>query len=142
MKTSEIERLISQEASDEAIEREVHSAIVEARQEKAGYDPDLESLAASLEKARNEAAKSKRIKALAEAQEAQQREREIKMFGLPWADFHDSIPSRSNPIMVVASVLSDSQEMIAHGDLEGARQAINRAKSYLFHEVESSGLNR
>ena len=33
-----------------------------------------------------------------------------------------------DPLMVVMSVISDAQEMVARGQLENARQAMNRAK--------------
>lgn len=34
--------------------------------------------------------------------------------------------------MVIAGLMSDAQEQIAHGDEEGARQTLNRAKHLLF----------
>jgi len=37
--------------------------------------------------------------------------------------------------MVVASLLSDAQEQLAHGDDFGARQSLNKAKALLFDET-------
>lgn len=38
--------------------------------------------------------------------------------------------------MCVAALLSDAQEMLAHGDNESARQTLNRAKALLFDALE------
>lgn len=46
----------------------------------------------------------------------------------------ESITFRLSGIgMVIMSLLSDSQEMIAHGDNERARQMINRVKHLVHH---------
>lgn len=37
--------------------------------------------------------------------------------------------------MVVASLLSDAQEQLAHGDDFGARQTLNKAKALLFDDT-------
>jgi hypothetical protein len=39
----------------------------------------------------------------------------------------------AGPGMVVMSLLSDAQEHMAHGDLDEARQTINRAKYLISH---------
>lgn len=41
--------------------------------------------------------------------------------------------------MVVASLMSDAQEQMVHGDIEGARQALNRAK-YLLSSINKGEL--
>lgn len=38
--------------------------------------------------------------------------------------------------MVVAGLMSDAQEQLAHGDSEGARQTLNRAKHLLFRVMD------
>lgn len=37
--------------------------------------------------------------------------------------------------MVIASLLSDAQEQLAHGDDFGARQTLNKAKALLFDDT-------
>jgi hypothetical protein len=37
--------------------------------------------------------------------------------------------------MVVAGLMSDAQELMAHGDTERARQYLNKAKALLFREM-------
>ena len=39
--------------------------------------------------------------------------------------------------MIVAGLMSDAQEQMAFGDIEGARQSLNRAKALLFRAMES-----
>ncbi len=49
----------------------------------------------------------------------------------------DSITYKlSGGAMVVAGLMSDAQEMMAHGDTEQARQYLNRAKALVFDMVE------
>ena len=38
--------------------------------------------------------------------------------------------------MIVAGLMSDAQEQLAHGDAEGARQTLNRAKHLLFRVMD------
>jgi len=48
-------------------------------------------------------------------------------------DIKDSITYRlTGANMVVAGLMSDAQEELAHGNAEGARQTLNRAKHILF----------
>ena len=58
---------------------------------------------------------------------------EMRMFGMPRDEILESVKESltyklSGPGMVVASYLSDAQEMIAFNDSERARQYINIAK--------------
>ena len=39
--------------------------------------------------------------------------------------------------MIVASMLSDAQELIAFGDTEGARKELNKAKALLFKMMDN-----
>jgi hypothetical protein len=39
--------------------------------------------------------------------------------------------------MIVASLLSDAQELIAFGDTEGARKELNKAKALLFKMMDN-----
>ena len=71
-----------------------------------------------------------------------QREREIRMYGCTEAQMREAVESSpsfkfSGPGMVVASMLSDAQEMMAYeqpdfNTIEDQRQLINRAKFVLF----------
>ena len=75
-----------------------------------------------------------------------QREREQAMYGCTEAELRESVESSitfrfTGPAMVVASMLSDCQEMMAHGPYdsdtlsniqEDQRQLLNRAKWILF----------
>jgi hypothetical protein len=71
-----------------------------------------------------------------------QREREIRMYGCTEAQMREAVESSPNfrfsgPAMVVASMLSDAQEMMAYeqpdfNTIEDQRQLINRAKFVLF----------
>lgn len=58
-----------------------------------------------------------------------QKQREILMFGCPLAGI-DAADDKAlgHPMMRVMSVLSDAQEVLAHGDAERARQMMNIAK--------------
>jgi hypothetical protein len=40
--------------------------------------------------------------------------------------------------MVVAGLMSDAQEQMAYGDVEGARQTLNRAKALLFKVMDGT----
>ena len=40
--------------------------------------------------------------------------------------------------IVIAGLMSDAQEQMAHGDVEGARQALNIAKALLFMVMDGS----
>ncbi len=62
---------------------------------------------------------------------------EKNMYGCSIEDFRESMEDSftfkiSGPAMVVASLMSDAQEEIAHGMPEYARQTLNRAKWVLF----------
>jgi hypothetical protein len=71
-----------------------------------------------------------------------QRKREISMYGCTEAQMREAVESSPNfrfsgPAMVVASMLSDAQEMMAYeqpdfNTVEDQRQLINRAKFVLF----------
>ena len=71
-----------------------------------------------------------------------QREREIRMYGCTETQMREAVVSSPNfrfsgPAMVVASMLSDAQEMMAYeqpdfNTIEDQRQLINRAKFVLF----------
>ena len=71
-------------------------------------------------------------------QERNQRDR--SMFGASSADIRNMVETSIYRItseelhadaMMVMSILSDAQEVMAHGDVETARQYINRAKYVL-----------
>lgn len=62
---------------------------------------------------------------------------ELKMYGCSIADFRESMEDSctfklSGYAMVIASLMSEAQEEIAHGSTEYARQTLNRAKWVLF----------
>ena len=40
--------------------------------------------------------------------------------------------------MVVAGLMSDAQEQMAYGDVEGARQTLNKAKAVLFRVMDGT----
>ena len=71
----------------------------------------------------------------------QEREqRDVSMFGASSEDIRDMVETSIYRIaseelhadaMMVMSILSDAQEVMAHGDVETARQYINRAKYVL-----------
>ena len=61
---------------------------------------------------------------------------QLQMYGCDINEFvedvMDSITYRVvGANMVVAGLMSDAQEQVAHGDYEGARQTLNRAKHLL-----------
>jgi hypothetical protein len=74
-----------------------------------------------------------------------QRQRQINMYGCTEADLRDSIESSitfkiSGPAMIVASMMSDAQEMMAYeqpsfATIEAQRQLLNRAKFVLFEYI-------
>jgi len=60
-----------------------------------------------------------------------------QMYGCNIEEFLESVTESvtykvTGASMVVASLMSDAQEQLAHGDHEGARQTLNRAKHVLF----------
>ena len=71
-----------------------------------------------------------------------QRQKEIRMYGCTEAQMRESVESSpsfkfSGPAMVVASMMSDAQEMMAYeqpdfNTIEDQRQLLNRAKFVLF----------
>ena len=71
-----------------------------------------------------------------------QEERNMNMYGV--ADIDAYVESVKESItyqftganMVVAGLMSDAQEQLAHGDNEGARQTLNRAKHLLFRVMD------
>ena len=74
-----------------------------------------------------------------------QRQREIGMYGYTEQDLRDSVESSitfktSGPAMIVASMMSDAQEMMAYekpsfATIESQRQLLNRAKFVLFEYI-------
>jgi hypothetical protein len=79
----------------------------------------------------------------------EQERREVRMYGCTEAQMRDSVESSitfkfSGPAMIVASMMSDAQEMVAYGPydsdtlaniMEDQRQLLNRAKFVLFEYV-------
>ena len=74
-----------------------------------------------------------------------QRQRQINMYGCTEQDLRDSVESSitfrtSGPAMIVASMMSDAQEMMAYEQpdfrtIEAQRQLLNRAKFVLFEYI-------
>ena len=74
-----------------------------------------------------------------------QRQREISMYGITESDMRENIESSitfrtSGPAMIVASLMSDAQEMMAYekpsfATIEAQRQLLNRAKWALFEYI-------
>jgi hypothetical protein len=65
-----------------------------------------------------------------------------QMYGCDIDDFVDSVVESitykvSGVNMVVAGLMSDAQEQMAFGDINGARQSLNKAKALLFRAMES-----
>lgn len=65
----------------------------------------------------------------------------IAIYGCDIEEFVESVVDSltykfSGANMVVAGLMSDAQEQLAHGDNEGARQTLNRAKHLLFRVME------
>ena len=89
----------------------------------------------------------------------EQQKREVRMYGVTEAGMREAVESSitfrfSGPAMMAASLMSDAQEMLAHGNgqigLSGApeidfmvsedvRQTLNRAKWILFEYVMKDG---
>ena len=89
----------------------------------------------------------------------EQQKREVRMYGVTEAGMREAVESSitfrfSGPAMMAASLMSDAQEMLAHGNgqigLSGApeidfmvsedvRQLLNRAKWILFEYVMKDG---
>lgn len=74
---------------------------------------------------------------------------EYAMYGCNFQDFLDSVTDSitykfSGGNMIVASLMSDAQEQMAFGDVEGARKTLNRAKGVLFaimdNKLNASGV--
>jgi len=79
----------------------------------------------------------------------EQEKREVRMYGVTVAGMRESVESSltfklSGPAMIVASMMSDCQEMVSYGPydldtlaniMEDQRQLLNRAKWVLFEYV-------
>ena len=71
-------------------------------------------------------------------------ERNIAMYGVENIDeFIDSITDTityrgCGADMIVAGLMSDAQELMAHDDVEGARKTLNRAKAVLFKIMDGN----
>ena len=70
----------------------------------------------------------------------EQQKQEVRMYGCTEANLRESVENSitfklSGPAMIVAGMMSDAQEEIAHGMDESARQTLNRAKFVLFTYV-------
>ena len=76
---------------------------------------------------------------------SEQEKREIRMYGVTEAGMREAVESSSTfrfsgPAMVVASMMSDAQEMMAYEQpdfnvIEDQRQLLNRAKFVLFEYI-------
>lgn len=73
-----------------------------------------------------------------------QTERNVAMYGVENIDeFIDSITDTityrgCGADMIVAGLMSDAQELMAHDDVEGARKTLNRAKAVLFEIMDGN----
>jgi len=72
---------------------------------------------------------------------SEQDQRQVKMFGCTSAELKESVEASptfkfDGAAMIVASMLSDAQEELAHGMSEEARQTLNRAKFVLFEYLK------
>ena len=73
-----------------------------------------------------------------------QTERNVAMYGVKNIDeFIDSITDTityrgCGADMIVAGLMSDAQELMAHDDIEGARKTLNRAKAVLFKIMDGN----
>ena len=73
-----------------------------------------------------------------------QTERNVAMYGVKNIDeFIDSITDTityrgCGADMIVAGLMSDAQELMAHDDVEGARKTLNRAKAVLFKIMDGN----
>lgn len=68
--------------------------------------------------------------------------KEIAMYGCNIEEFVDSVTScitykLSGPNIVIAGLMSDAQEQMSFGDVEGARMTLNRAKYLLFKVMDN-----
>jgi len=67
----------------------------------------------------------------------QSKESQIEMFGETIEAMDAAFARRfGSEDMYIASILSDAQEVMAHGDTEQARQFINKAKHFIFNRME------
>jgi hypothetical protein len=79
----------------------------------------------------------------------EQEKREVRMYGCTESQMREAVESSSTfrfsgPAMVVASMMSDAQEMLAYEQpdfrtIEAQRQLINRAKWVLFEYIMDKG---
>jgi len=64
----------------------------------------------------------------------------MQMYGCNIETFKESVKQsityRSGGAMVVAGLMSDAQEMMAHGDSDSARMYLNRAKALVFDMMD------
>jgi len=68
---------------------------------------------------------------------------DMKMYGCDIETFKESVKNSityrfSGGAMVVAGLMSDAQEMMAHGDSDSARMYLNRAKALVFDMMDGS----
>jgi len=68
---------------------------------------------------------------------------DMKMYGCDIDIFKESVKNSityrfSGGAMVVEGMMSDAQEMMAHGDTESARMYLNRAKALVFDMMDGS----
>jgi len=78
----------------------------------------------------------------------EQEKRQVSMYGVTEAGMRESIESSitfklSGPMMIVAGMMSDAQEMMAYeqpdfNTIEDQRQLLNRAKWVLFEYMDKS----
>jgi len=66
---------------------------------------------------------------------------DMKMYGCDIDIFKESVKNSityrfSGGAMVVAGLMSDAQEMVAHGDSDSARMYLNRAKALVFDMMD------
>ena len=79
---------------------------------------------------------------MAQALTTEWTERNIRMYGVVDIDeckrnMRDSATYKCvGANMIVAGLMSDAQELMAHGDVERARQVLNLAKSVLFDVMD------
>ena len=79
---------------------------------------------------------------LTQTLDAEWTERNIRMYGVVdisecKRDMRASAPYKCvGANMIVAGLMSDAQELMAHGDVERARQVLNIAKSVLFDVMD------
>ena len=68
---------------------------------------------------------------------------EVAVYGCKVNEFINNVTRSitykcSGANMVVAGLMSDAQEQMAYGDVEGARQTLNRAKALLFKVMDGT----